>query len=185
MRHQLVANVREFFEAGRLSEVGYLRPFKRNLVDVFVSRETLSSALDTANELFQAFEGHDYRVALASTGEFHRPPLNVRDGQKLDYDTGDPWSPGRNTVVFIGSVAFGLTVYETTDEVEVKYDWKGPIRYIRVSRVPTKRTRAWAGLDTTYKKHMPEIARRPTKPKCVNACVRRVRIEKSINSRGK
>ena len=67
MRHQLVANVREFFEAGRLSEVGYLRPFKRNLVDVFVSRETLSSALDTANELFQAFEGHDYRVALAST----------------------------------------------------------------------------------------------------------------------
>jgi hypothetical protein len=27
MRHQLLANVREFFEAGRLSEVGYLRPF--------------------------------------------------------------------------------------------------------------------------------------------------------------
>jgi len=50
---------------------------------------------------------------------------------------------------------FGLTVYETTDEVEVKYDWKGPIRYIRVSTVPTKRTRAWASLDTTYKKHMP------------------------------
>src|SRR5262249_17048429 len=73
IRHRLVANVRELFEAGRLSEVGYLRPFKRNLVDIFVSRETLSYALDTANELFQAFEARGHRVTLASSGEFQRP----------------------------------------------------------------------------------------------------------------
>ena len=80
VRHQLVANVREFFETGRLSEVGYLRPLKRNLVDVFVSRETLSYALDTANELFMAFENRGHRVTLASNGEFHRPQLIVQGG---------------------------------------------------------------------------------------------------------
>jgi hypothetical protein len=94
-------------------------------------------------------------VTLASTGEFHRPPLSVRDGNKLDYDNRDSWCPGRETVVFIGSVAFGLSFYETTDEVEVRHDWNGPIRYIRVSTVPTKRRRGWAGIDTTYKKHTP------------------------------
>jgi len=145
VRHQLVANIREFFEAARLSEVGYLRPFKRNLVDVFVSRETLSYALDTANELFQAFEDHGHHVTLAATGEFHRPPLSVREGHKSDYDNGESWSPGRKTVVFIGSVAFGLTVYETTEEADVRYDWNGPIRYIRVSTVPTKNRRGTFG----------------------------------------
>src|SRR5260221_2594170 len=37
-RHPLVTAVREFFEAGRLSDVGYFRPRKRNLVDLFVSK---------------------------------------------------------------------------------------------------------------------------------------------------
>src|SRR5262245_53537297 len=44
-RHRLVLGVKEYFDAGRLSETGYLRPLKRNLVDIFVSRETLSYAL--------------------------------------------------------------------------------------------------------------------------------------------
>src|SRR5688500_5575960 len=41
-RHQLVTAVREYFEAGRLSDVGYLRPLKRNLVDIFVSKPALA-----------------------------------------------------------------------------------------------------------------------------------------------
>jgi transcriptional regulator len=52
-RHELIAGVRESFESARLSEVGYLRPFKRNLVDVFVSKPALAYALDAANELFR------------------------------------------------------------------------------------------------------------------------------------
>jgi hypothetical protein len=154
MRHQLVANVREFFEAGRLSEVGYLRPFKRNLVDVFVSRETLPYALDTANELFMAFEDRGHRVTLASNGEFHRPQLIVQGGPKPEY-YNESWSPGRQTVVFIGNLAFGVTIFETTEEVEVKHDWESPIRYIRVTAVKPKRAQRWAGIDTSYKKHMP------------------------------
>ena len=142
IRHQLVANVREFFEAGRLSEVGYLRPLKRSLVDVFVSSETLTYALDIANELFQAFEDRGHRVTLASSREFHRPPLNVHDAQKLDHYSGDSRCPERETVVFIGSVAFGLTIFETTEEADVKYDSNSPIRYVRVGALPTKRRRS-------------------------------------------
>jgi hypothetical protein len=65
-----------------------------------------------------------YRVALAATGEFRRPPLTVYDAQKIGYDTRETWSPGRETVVFIGSVVFGLSVYEDTEEVEVRHEWE-------------------------------------------------------------
>jgi hypothetical protein len=46
-------------------EVGYLRPFKRNLVDIFVSNDTLTYPLDTANELFLRLEERGHRVMLA------------------------------------------------------------------------------------------------------------------------
>jgi hypothetical protein len=55
-RHQLLAGIRESFEKARFSEVGYLRPFKRNLVDIFVTKEALAYALDTANDLFLRLE---------------------------------------------------------------------------------------------------------------------------------
>jgi hypothetical protein len=92
VRHQLVANVREFFEAGRLSEVGYLRPFKRNLVDIFVSRETLSYALDTANELFMAFEDRGHRVTLASMENFigHSSLSKVDQNPSITTNRGVP-----------------------------------------------------------------------------------------------
>jgi hypothetical protein len=96
-RHELVAGVRELFEAGRLSEVGYLRPFKRNLVDVIVSKPVLTYALDTANELFQALEKRGHRVALAPPREFHRPELTVYQGQKFDYYNSEPWYPKRGS----------------------------------------------------------------------------------------
>jgi hypothetical protein len=154
-RHELVAGVREFFETGRLSEVGYLRPFKRNLVDVFVSKPALTDALDTANELFQALEKRGHRVALAPPREFHRPELTVYQGQKFDYYNGEPWYPKRKTVVYIGAVALGLTVYESTEEAEVTYEWNRPVRYVRVSEAPPKPRPKWMGAEPRIKRHMP------------------------------
>jgi hypothetical protein len=92
-RHVLVAAVHEDFEKCRLSEVGYLRPLKRNLVDVFVSQGALDYALDTADQLFRAFEDRGYRVMLALPGEFRRPALALYQGQKFDQYTREPWSP--------------------------------------------------------------------------------------------
>jgi hypothetical protein len=91
-RHPLVSAVREFFEAGRLSEVGCLRPRKRNLVDLFVSKGTLVNALDLANALFQRFEDRGHRVTLAAE-YLHRPALTVYEGQTFDYHNSDPARP--------------------------------------------------------------------------------------------
>lgn len=93
LRHELVLGVREFFAAARLSEVGYLRPRKRNLVDILVSRETLEYAMETANELFLMLEKRGHRVALASGGDhFRRPELSVHEGQKFDDYNREPWA---------------------------------------------------------------------------------------------
>jgi hypothetical protein len=154
-RHELIAGVRQSFESGRLSEEGYLRPFKRNLVDVFVSKPALTYALDTANDLFQALEKRGHRVALAPPREFHRPELTVHQGQKFDYYNSEPWHPKRKTVVYIGDVALGLTVYESTEEVEVTYEWDRPVRYMRVSDSPPKPRPKWMGPEPTRKRHMP------------------------------
>jgi hypothetical protein len=154
-RHELVVAVREFFEAGRLSEVGYLRPLKRNLVDVFVSKPVLTYALDAANELFQALEKRGHRVALAPSDEYHRPALTVHQGHKFDYYDREPWRPARKTVVYIGDIALGLTVYESTEEVAVTYEWNRPVRYVRVSEAPPKLRPKWMGADPDIKRPMP------------------------------
>jgi hypothetical protein len=152
--HQLLAGIRESFEKARFSEVGYLRPFKRNLVDVFVTKETLAYALDTANDLFLRLEARGHRVVLATDAHFRRPELHVFEGQKFDDCNGEPWRPGRETVVHIGAGAFGLTLYEVTEHVEVTYRWDRPIRYVRATPSPTKRRSAWE-TDSTTKQHMP------------------------------
>jgi Transposase IS116/IS110/IS902 family len=120
-RHQLIAGVRESFEKCRLSEVGYLRPFKRNLVDIFVSNDTLTYAIDTANELFLRLEERGHRVMLAIDQYCRRPELRVYEGQKFDYYNREAWCLGRDTIVFVGSVAFGLTLYEATEYIETTY----------------------------------------------------------------
>jgi hypothetical protein len=130
-RHQLVTGVRESFEKARLSEVGYLRPFKQNLVDIFVTKET-----------------------LATDGHFSRPELHVFDGQQFDYYKREPWRPGRKTVAYVGAVAFGLTLYELTEYVDVTYHWDRPVCYVRASPAPVKCKAAWE-IDRTTKQHMP------------------------------
>jgi hypothetical protein len=154
-RHELVSGVRQHFDAGRLSETGYLRPLKRNLVDIFVSQPTLSYALDTANDLFLLLEQRGHRVGLASGPEHvHRPELSVYEGQKFDYHNREPWTPGRATLVWIDSVAFGLTLFESTDHVDVTYEWDRPVRYVRTTS-DTKPRSTWSIANTTYKQHLP------------------------------
>src|SRR6188768_48497 len=142
-RHELVRGVRESFESGRLSEVGYLRPYKRNLVDILVTKKALQSALDAANVLFMALEERGHRVTLAPDNRFGRPELAVYEGQTFDHYRGQPWAPGRPTIVFIGSTAIGLSLYELTELVEATYQWDGPIRYVRVDPASRRRSSRW------------------------------------------
>lgn len=154
VRHQLVIGVRESFEKARLSEVGYLRPFKQNLVDILVTKETLAYALETANDWFLRLKARGHRATMATDRHFSRPELRVFDGQKFDYYNREPWRPGRKTVAYVGAVAFGLTLYELTEYVDVTYHWDRTIRYVRASPAPVKRKAAWE-VDRTTKQHMP------------------------------
>jgi hypothetical protein len=154
--HELVCGVSEFFEAGRVSEVGYLRPRKRNVVDLFVSREALPAALNLGNSLFNLLERGGHRVTLAPGAQlFSRPELPVYPGQKFDYHNRQEWVPYRQTIVFIEAVAFGLTIYEQTEHVDVTYEWNRPIRYARVDPKAKAQKQRWQTYDRTQKKHMP------------------------------
>ena len=47
--------------------------------------------------------------------------VDEREEQAGNKDTANLWSPWRCTVVYIGTVAFGLSIIEMSEEVEVRY----------------------------------------------------------------
>lgn len=156
-RHELIVSAREHFEGAKESDSGYLRPLKKRLVDAFVTKATLDHALDVANALFLALEDRGHRVTFAPLDQhLRRPEVDERTeggGERYSYGR---WGPDRPTVVYVGSVAIGLTMFELSEEVEVRYvDGK----YVRVADVPqpTTRRRRWAPPEHvwTHKRDMP------------------------------
>ena len=102
----------------------YLRPYKKNLVDVMTSKDCLKRALDTASALFLALEARGHRVVLAPPdGRYSRMALSHRDGEKVTDEAatryGGRRGPARPTLVFIDEVAIGLQLFELSENVEV------------------------------------------------------------------
>jgi hypothetical protein len=122
-RHPLVSGAKPLFEAGRLSWHGkYLKPAKKLLVDLAVTQTGLDKAIAFANELFLALEARDYRVVIAPNSEqFHRADVDERENPGKGHHHNDLWSPMRCTVVYIGTVAIGLTVVEMSEAAEARY----------------------------------------------------------------
>lgn len=133
-RHELLAGARQHFEAAEESKGGYLRPLKKRLVDLFVTKATLDHAFDVANMLFLALEERGHRVTFAPWDQhLHRPELDERsEGGRERYGSAR-WGPDRPTVVYVGTVAIGLTLFELSEEVEVQYV-NG--QYVRVADLP-------------------------------------------------
>jgi hypothetical protein len=153
-QHELLVQAHKHFEGARELDSGYLRPAKHRVVDVFVSRETLSRALDLANVLFLAFEKAGHRVAFAPFGHaLQRRAVDERSESGPDRGGYGSWAPDRATVVYIGTVAFALTIFELSEEVEVKYvDGK----YVRTSQLPLPKRRSLYSESTwNHKRHMP------------------------------
>ncbi len=156
--HGLIRNAKEHYNAGYKVEEGqHLRPYKKLLVDVTASSAALDKALGFANDLFNALESAGYRVLISSRAEeFTRP--HIDDHEQLpkvprnerSYDYNRLWSPQRPTVVYVGSVAFGLAVIEMSESVVLRYvngkyiresDYKPPkssARYVDHSWTTTK-----------------------------------------------
>lgn len=153
--HPLIKGAKALFEAGRETDIGFLKPSKKLLPDLVVTKGTLSRALEVANELFLALEDRGYSVILApsSTGYTPRAEFDEREkgGAKRHYS--NLWGPMRPTLVYLGTVAIGITIFEMTEQVEVR--WKDG-KYIRVSDLPTpKRSRYSQPIGWNSQRDMP------------------------------
>lgn len=141
-RHPLLWQVKPLFEKTRTTHsysaaADYLRPYKKALPDIFVTKEQLPRALDLANDLYRALTAHGHRVVLApDDGHHYTRPFLAFDGKKANGWDNSAWAPSSPTLAFIGSVAIGLTVYEPAEEAEGRYvDGK----FVRVAELPAQR----------------------------------------------
>ena len=159
--HELIREARGHFDRGRTVEEGQqLRPYKRLMVDVTASRSGLEKALAFANDLFNALESKGHRVIIppfaerlcrVHVDEHEEIPKTPRGENAYVYNR--LWSPDRPTVVYVGSVAFGLAVIEMSEKVEMRYV-NG--KYIRESEyVPPKATTRYAEHTWTTTKEIP------------------------------
>jgi hypothetical protein len=139
--HGLIRGARSHFENGRpVDEGGYLKPYKKLLVDVTTSQAGLDNALDLANDLFNALESVGHRVVLApADAQLGRDRIEEREVATKPRDHwqySGLWSPHRPTVVYVGTVAIGISIVEMSENVTLQY-LNG--KYIRESEyVPSR-----------------------------------------------
>jgi len=141
--HSLISGARSHFEKGRPVEEGaHLKPYKKLLVDVTASRASLEKALDLANDLFNALESVGYRVVLApADAELRREQVEEREIASKPRDRwhySGLWSPQRPTVVYVGTVAIGLSIIEMSENVLLRYVAG---KYVRESEYVPPRSR--------------------------------------------
>lgn len=159
--HGLVQGAKKHYEKGyKVDEGQLLRPHKRQLVDVTASAAGLEKALAFANDLFNALESAGHRVRFACTGEMsHRPHIDEDETisklkkQEDPYSVCNSWRPSSPTVVYVGTIPFGLAVIEMTEAVLMRYV-NGS--YIRESDYrPPKSSREYVGHTWTTTKNIP------------------------------
>ncbi|HEX4341311.1 MAG TPA: hypothetical protein VH062_35625 [Polyangiaceae bacterium] len=134
--HPILVAVRDDFEDSkehRFLDDGYLRPKKHDLPDILTSKEALPRALRVANDLFLTLEDQGHWVRMAPQGvvyqtkEFdHRVPVGRSNGFQ-----SRAWQAAPKTLVFVGGVAIGLSLFEIAEEVEVV--WSDG-RYVRAPK---------------------------------------------------
>lgn len=139
--HPLLVGIKPFFEKTRDSETGILRPFKRLLVDVLSSKERLDAAIGAADKLFRTLTSRGHRVTIAPAGgQMRRAEVDLRETPRKNHYQHSAWAPERPTVVYIGDVPIGLTLFEMTEVVEMLY--VGNSQYVPVrSLTPEQRRR--------------------------------------------
>lgn len=160
--HGLIRDAKGHYDdCYKVDEGQHLRPYKRLLVDVTASRAGLDKALAFANDLFNALESAGHRVLISSPSEnFTRPRIEAheqlskaRQERQDSYYYDRRWSPQRPTVVYVGSVAFGLAIVEMSESVALRYV-NG--KYIRESEYkPPKASARYVDHSWTTTKDIP------------------------------
>lgn len=121
--HSLLEGFQERLNEGRESYFNpYIKPIKRLLPDIITSKKMVSRTIDVANEFYLSLEKHGHQVKFSPHGQtLWRRTVDEREKVRGGNHNSYLWSPSRPTLVFIGSVAIGLTVYEMTEYVEVRH----------------------------------------------------------------
>jgi hypothetical protein len=106
-----------------------------------------------ANELFLLFEERGHAVAFERQGlSLRRYAVDERVKGGRDRHYSDLWGPARNTIVTIGTVLIGLTIFEMSENVEVKYQ---DGKYVRVSDLPARKPRRHESYSWTSMHDLP------------------------------
>jgi hypothetical protein len=130
--HPLLIGIKPLFEKARKSENGILRPLKRLMADIVVSKDQVDRAIEVADSIFQGLTARGHRVAIAPLGaQMRRADVDVRESPRKDHFQHRGWSPDRCTVVYISEVPIGLTLFEMTETTEMQY--VGTSTYVPVS----------------------------------------------------
>lgn len=120
--HRLIRGAKAHFLKTRDLNNGYLKPYKKMLVDLIVSKENLDAALNAANQIFLALEDFDHHVAFEGRS-FRYQRVNAEDSiiKKEAKEYLNLWGPDRCTIASVGSIPIGLTVYEEGKVIDVQY----------------------------------------------------------------
>lgn len=159
--HALIQGAKQHYEKSyKIEEGQLLRPYKRQLVDVTASAAGLEKALAFANDQFNALETAGHRVRFASSNQVsHRPHIDEHEktlnpaNQEYSYNGRHLWRPSSPTVVYIGTIPFGLAVIEMTEAVLMRYV-NG--KYVRESEyMPPKASRRYPDHTWTTTENIP------------------------------
>ncbi|MNM97824.1 hypothetical protein D3C81_1103390 [compost metagenome] len=138
--HPLLIDIEEHFKKAHETDEGYLRPSKRSMADLIVSRSGVSHAVDFANQLYLALMKKSLAVALSDpTTHMGRESVDHREKASNRYVHPTLWQPQRPTVTYVGTVVFGLSIYEISEYVHVKRPDK---KYIRMTSLPVSKRRS-------------------------------------------
>ncbi|MED5548464.1 MAG: hypothetical protein VX529_03815 [Pseudomonadota bacterium] len=123
--HPLLLGIKAHFEKTRSRKaLAYLRPYKKLLPDITTTPARLDAALSLTNDLFNALTSAGYRVVFAPQGAgLQRPDIEVREEPATNphHERLGHWTPHRPTVVYVGTIAIGLAVVETSEQALVRY----------------------------------------------------------------
>jgi hypothetical protein len=103
--------------------------------------------------LFLLLEERGYSVAFERHGlGLRRYGVDEREKGGKDRNYSELWSPSRDTIVTIGSVLIGLTIFEMSENVEAKYQ---DGKYVRVSELPVRKMRRYESHSWTSMHDLP------------------------------
>lgn len=121
-QHPLLKESLQYFKDVPESELGYLKPIKKNLPDFIVTKATLDRTFKLANDLFTKLHSKGHRVLLAHPSQhLPRPNVTLDENEKEYLQHPGIWSPGKPTLIYVGNIPLGLTIFETTTRLKVEY----------------------------------------------------------------